>query len=401
MPGNREGIDQMVTTIGLVGVPSSMGAFSPGQEKAPSALRNAGLVREFEQAGVAVVDNGDLPVRRWFPDRSHRTAQHGSAVAEVVRETARQVEKIVAENQTPLVLGGDCTVELGTVAGFLNNSSAVGLIYLDLHPDLNVPDAVPDGALDWMGTAHMIGVPGAVDEIVQAGPVVPLLGEDRVVLLGYDPTQATVFEREEIARRAMTAIPNADLAAAPETAAESALAAVPGSVDKVLVHFDVDIVDFTDLPLSEERVRNRGLTFTQAMRTLRVLVANERFAALTITELNPDHGAADGSTRLYGDSSMRSRRLRFDDVHRSEAGQQALGAVPDELDGDFLIAAALRRLGDDPFPELGVEDLLPGFVGDREDHRPVWGRRGGDVAHLVAQAAAGARAQGAAAAEAA
>jgi arginase len=283
-------------TLGLVGVPSSMGAFAPGQEKAPRALRDAGLLPGLGRVGVAVVDHGDLPLRRWYPDPAHRTAQHATLVAEVAQETAKLVEQIIAEDHIPLVLGGDCTIELGTVAGFLIAGRGVGLIYLDLHPDLNVPDVVPDGALDWMGMAHLLGVEGAVEGLVRVGPTAPMLDAERVVFLGYGPTEATAFEREVIARRGIAAIPIEEVAARPEEAVSAALASLPDIVDNVLVHFDVDIVDFTDLPLSEERIRNRGLTFSQATRALGALLADERFAALTITELNPDHGAEDGST---------------------------------------------------------------------------------------------------------
>ena len=66
--------------------------------------------------------------------------------------------------------------------------------------------------------------------------------------------------------------------------------------DQLLVHFDVDVIDFTDAPLSENTGRNQGLSFAQAFAALRVLIASDRLAALTITELNPDHGAEDGST---------------------------------------------------------------------------------------------------------
>jgi arginase len=286
----------MVKTVGLIGVPSSMGAFAPGQEKAPRALREAGLVQRLTQAGIEVIDYGDSALRRWFPDPSHRASQHASVVAEVAAETAQRVARAIGEGQTPIVLGGDCTVELGTVAGFLQGNHRVGLIYFDLHPDLNVPDAVPDGALDWMGLAHLIGEEGALAALLLTGSTAPMLSSDAVVLLGYGPDHSTSFERGVIDRRGMRAIPVDVVATMPEQAAANALAALPGQVDSVLVHFDVDIIDFTDLPLSEERVRNQGLTFAQAMRVLRVLAADERFAALTVTEINPDHGAADGST---------------------------------------------------------------------------------------------------------
>ena len=286
----------MVKTVGLIGVPSSMGAFAPGQEKAPRALRQAGLVQRLTQAGVVVADYGDSALRRWFPDPSHRAAQHASVVAEVAAETAQRVARAVGDRQTPVVLGGDCTIELGTVAGFLQGNHRVGLIYFDLHPDLNVPDVIPDGALDWMGLAHLIGEEGALAELRLTGSTAPMLRSDAVVLLGYGPEQTTSFESGVIDRRDIRAIPVDVVAAMPEHAATTALAALPSQVDHVLVHFDVDIIDFTDLPLSEERVRNRGLSFAQAVRVLDVLAADERFAALTVTEVNPDHGAEDGST---------------------------------------------------------------------------------------------------------
>lgn len=62
-----------------------------------------------------------------------------------------------------------------------------------------------------------------------------------------------------------------------------------GRFDQLLVHFDVDVIDFTDLPLSENTGRNEGLTYQHALRALDVLLASPRLAGITITELNPDH----------------------------------------------------------------------------------------------------------------
>ena len=68
-----------------------------------------------------------------------------------------------------LVLGGDCTVELGTVAGALSQEENIGLVYIDLDTDLNTPESTEDGALDWMGVAHMLGVQGSIPELVSVG----------------------------------------------------------------------------------------------------------------------------------------------------------------------------------------------------------------------------------------
>jgi arginase len=284
-------------TLGLIGVPTSMGAFAPGQEKGPRALRNTDLLGRLSRAGVEVTDHGDGGgVRRWRPDKGNRHAQNLPAVVEVARETAGRVREAHAIGHLPLVIGGDCTVELGTVAGLLPSGERLGLIYFDVHPDLNVPDSVGEGALDWIGVAHMLGTEGATEPLSRFGPRFPLLTDGDVFLFSYGPEQATVREHEEIHRRGLKGIPVGEVAADPEGAATRALAEMETHFDRLLVHFDVDTVDFTDLPLSENTGRNEGLPFEAAIRALGTLLESERLAALTVTEFNPDHGEEDGST---------------------------------------------------------------------------------------------------------
>src|SRR5918997_3972255 len=103
--------------------------------------------------------------------------------------------------ELPLVLGGDCTVGVGTVTVAVAAGAEPRLLYLDLHPDLNIPSSAPDGAFDWMGVAHMLDVPGADARVAGAGPRRPLLRDDDLVLLGRDPAQSTDHERELAASR--------------------------------------------------------------------------------------------------------------------------------------------------------------------------------------------------------
>jgi arginase len=287
-------------TLGLIGVPSSMGAFAPGQEKGPAALREAGLVERLSSLGVGVADREDSAVRRWRPDRENRRAQNLAAVVEVARETAGRVREARDDGFLPLVLGGDCTVELGTVAGFLSSGSSAGtrfgLIYFDLHPDLNVPSSVIEGALDWMGVAHMLGLEGAAEPLGRIGPRFPLLDDEDVFFFSYGPEQATAHERRVIEQRGLNGIPVDEVAADPEAAAVRALARMEHRFDHLLVHFDVDTVDFTDLPLSENTGRNQGLPFGTALRALGTLLGSSKLVAVTVTEFNPDHGEEDGST---------------------------------------------------------------------------------------------------------
>lgn len=202
--------------MGLIGVPTSAGAFARGQEQAPQALRDAGLVELLRQSGVVVHDHGDRQAWRWRPDRDNQCAQNLSMVVEIVRDTARRVAEAVGAGEATLVLGGDCTVGIGTVAGHLATGERIGLVYFDTHADLNVPSSVREGALDWMGLAHMLGVEGAEAELMNAGESTPLLNADQVILFAWGSEQATPFERAAIDRRKLSVVSVEEVAANPE-----------------------------------------------------------------------------------------------------------------------------------------------------------------------------------------
>jgi arginase len=211
-------------------------------------------------------------------------------VVSIVRETAARVADAAAAGEVTLVLGGDCTVGIGTVAGHVaaGPDERIGLIYLDSHADLNTPESVHEGTLDWMGMAHLLAVDGAEPELVGVGPRVPLLEADQVVLVGWGPDQATEFERAVIADRNLAAVAVDRVAGDPEAAGLEARRRL-GGCDRIVVHFDVDVVDFTETPMSENWGRNEGLSFDHALRAFGVLVADPALAGVTITELNPDH----------------------------------------------------------------------------------------------------------------
>jgi arginase len=284
-------------TVGVIGVPTSAGAFAPGQEQAPSALRDAGLLDLLRGVGVEVRDHGDRDPWRWRPDRATPRAQNAAKVAEIVRETAARVADSRSAGEVTLVLGGDCTVGIGSVAGHVGADRQIGLLYFDMHADLNTPDSVPDGALDWMGMAHMLGQNGALPDLAGAGPRTPMLESEQVLLFGWEADQSTEFEREVIERLGISVVPADQVAADPQRTAARALELISERCEAMLVHFDVDAIDFTDFPLSENTGRNRGLAYDEAIRALGVLLSSPRLVGLTITELNPDH-TEDGTRSL-------------------------------------------------------------------------------------------------------
>ena len=212
-----------VSRVTIVGAPTSAGAYAPGQEEGPRAMRDAGLLDALAARGVEVADAGDVEAFRWAPDPGRPRAANLAAVA----DRARQVAALVAgADSTVLVLGGDCTVELGTVAGLRDRVERLGLVYLDLHADLNVPSSVVDGALDWMGVAHLLDVEGAESELAGIGSSRPLLEDDQLVFLGVKP--GTEFEQATIEQRGLAVVDVDALGADPERAASQALGALGG-----------------------------------------------------------------------------------------------------------------------------------------------------------------------------
>ena len=203
----------MPRRLEIVGAPSSAGAYAPGQERAPQAYRAAGLPALLQERGIAVTDRGDVPGFRWRIDPDHMRAMNADAAAGVASAVADEVAAGLSDGSAVLVLGGDCTVELGTVAGASRETPEVGLVYIDYDTDMNTPLSVEDGALDWMGVAHLLGLPETVPGLAGVGPRMPMLRPDQVLLFANG--SSTDFERRTIDELGIQEVPLAQVASDP------------------------------------------------------------------------------------------------------------------------------------------------------------------------------------------
>ncbi|MGH2382809.1 MAG: arginase family protein [Candidatus Limnocylindria bacterium] len=284
----------MTRRLALIGVPSGGGACGVGQEQTPAALRSAGLIGHLTRAGFEVTDLGDSPIVPWRPDRANPRAQNRDAIADMVRTTAVRVADALREpDRLLIVLGGDCTVGIGTMAGIRRALGPVALAYFDLHSDLNTPDSASDGALDWMALGHMLAIEGSEPSLLAPVGGGPVIGPDRIVLFGHDRSQATRFERHQIEELGLPVVAVDEVRADPRAAARRALDLVAACAERYAIHLDVDVVDFTDAPLSEHRSRNVGLKLDQMLAALEVLASGPGLVAITLAELNPHNAASD------------------------------------------------------------------------------------------------------------
>ena len=276
----------------VIGAPSSAGSYAAGQEAAPQVLRERGLLDQLRAAGREVVDAGDGPRQVWAPDRDHPSAQNLSAVIASVVAVADQVGAAIDTGADALVIGGNCTIALGAVSALSSRFGNPGLLYIDRHFDLNTPQTTADGALDWMGLAHALAVPGSVPEFQAALARIPLLTPERLYLLGVDPTASTEGERATVESMKLHWRSGEDLARHPVTETRKALAAL--AAGPIVVHLDVDVLDFTDAPLAEDTGgRNTGPSLDAVAEALETACHHQSARVLTIGELNPTRSAGD------------------------------------------------------------------------------------------------------------
>jgi arginase len=284
--------------IEVLGVPTSAGAHHAGQEHAPAALREHGLLDRLRDGGLVVHDGGDVAGEPFRRDPAHPAARNLESVVRVARAVADEVERVLRAGRFPLVLGGDCTIELGVVAGAQRALGDVRLAYLDGDADLSSPRHPGSGVLDASGVAHLLGV--ADDALARIGPRFPMLDDRRLALIGYDPGDAdAVDSRAFEEHQGLLHIDHRSLAVHPNGAVLRVGEALVADGASIVVHFDVDTIDSADLPLANYPHYGVGVPLATAADVLSGLLAMPGVAALTLTEVNPTYDASGRELERY------------------------------------------------------------------------------------------------------
>ncbi|SHN29871.1 arginase family protein [Cryptosporangium aurantiacum] len=269
----------------VLGAPTTAGSHNAGQETAPRVLREAGLLDALKARGLDVHDAGDTPPMAYQPQGVGVVARDLARVTEQAAAVARGVAAIAREGRVPLVLGGDCSIEVGVVAGLIDAGRDPVLAYFDGDLDLSTPADSTSGVLDSMVLAHLLGL--ADTGLSRLGPRFPLLAPDRVLAVGFHPVEASPAHHAWLKSSAVTALPVTELDG---TASQIRAAVDPlAARGPVLVHFDVDVIDSGDFPLANFPHFNGGLTADAAFAVLGALCDVPDLAAVVVTEVNPNN----------------------------------------------------------------------------------------------------------------
>lgn len=269
--------------IRIIGVPLDYGSGRRGVDMGPSAIRYAGLHETLRQAGHVVTDAGNLPVP--VPE-SRRPAdtrlKYLNEIVKVNRVLARTVERAVSDGEFPLVLGGDHSIAIGTIAGVMRVRPRLGVIWFDAHGDFNTDQTSPSGNVHGMPVATVVGRGNATLAAPLAGRFV---SPEKVVYVGVrtlDPDEAaalresgaTVFSMHEIDRFGMREV------------VSRAMEIVTRDTDGVHLSFDIDAIDPLYAPGSGTPFSG-GLTDREGHLALEMLAEQDILTSLEMVEVNP------------------------------------------------------------------------------------------------------------------
>jgi len=270
--------------IALIGAPSSAAAFGLGSEKAPAALRSAGIVERLKSIGYDVTDFGDGAPRLFADDEEHKRARNLPEIVTSLNDLKPRAELAVKSGGLVLVLGGDCTQIIGFLTGARRYYKHINLLWLDRHADLNTPASTPSGRLDGMALATIIG--RGSPELVRFWGEPPLVREPDTVIFGLE--QLDPAEQEFLTRSPMRYVHAADIRAkGAAKVALDALGQLHADAREFALHVDLDVIaqeefSATNVPGSG------GMSFSEAQASLTEFAKHKNLLGLDIAQYNPD-----------------------------------------------------------------------------------------------------------------
>ena len=310
--------------IVLLGAPTSAAALRAGYERAPAALRAAGLVARLQGAGFEVVDAGDIATRVFQIDDEHPRARNFPAVLQVLHDLRPRVELAIKSGALPLVIGGDCIVVLAVLAAARRYYRSIGLVYMDSDADLNTPATSASGSVDGMVISHIVGRGAA--EMVRFWGEPPLVREPDILLFGVNRIDAS--EEQYLARSPMPRYLAADIskrggAAAAEEAAQRAHA----GQREFILHFDVDVISGREFPATNYPSLG-ALSLSDARQALAVFAKQPQLAGINVCAYNPALDADGTYAKLVIDLIVEALEQRIAPQPVETAAEPAAAAEP-------------------------------------------------------------------------
>ncbi len=300
-------------SVRIIGFPMDLGAGRRGVDMGPSALRIACVAEKLRALGYNVSDAGDIDVR--IPEVAEINNPHLKYLAEITdacSTLATEVEAALNHDEFPLVLGGDHSMAIGTIAGIANHckkhKKRFGVIWIDAHADINTPDTSPSGNIHGMPVAVSLGI--GAPELTKVGGDFTTLAPHQIAMIGLrsvDEGEVAIIKKLKIEAYSMSDLDKHGV----HRIIAKVLTSMRAKVDHLHVSFDLDSVDPMYAPGVGTPVPG-GLTYREAHLIMEAIADTGYMSSLEIAEVNPILDDRNKSAEFAADliaSSMGKRIL--------------------------------------------------------------------------------------------
>jgi arginase len=282
----------------IIQVPFGLGSGRSGTELGPDSLEQAGLLRQirktrYELAGIHTVK---CPESAMLPPNKAKDAEgkHFPEVIEMSRLVVEQVSRAALQGTFPLVLGGDHSVTIGTLAGLTARFVSLGVIYFDAHVGLNTEDTSPTGNMSGMTLAVALGKSGF--KLTDIPGTDALIKSENVVIIGVRDVEQS--ERDLVLSEGITCFTMHEIdRMGIEKVMKKALQIAGNGTDGIHLSFDVDSLDPLEAPGVSMSVPG-GLTYREAHFAFELLAVSGLITSMDVVELNPDFDESRRTSRL-------------------------------------------------------------------------------------------------------
>ena len=274
---------QSTDPVAVIGAALDLGSGRRGVDMGPSAIRYAGLATRLSELGREVQDLGNVatPVAEATEVGDER-ARFLAPIRDVCAQVADHVEAAIRRGAQPLVLGGDHSIAVGSLAGLASVHGPGAVLWLDAHGDLNTPESTPSGNVHGMALAAALGLAG--EQWAGAGRPVPAVEPHFVALVGVRALDEG--ERERVRDLGMRVYTMSDVdRIGVERAVRESLAHLAGA-PFVHVSLDMDVVDPEVAPGVGTPERG-GLSYREAHLALEIVAESGLSRSLDVVEVNP------------------------------------------------------------------------------------------------------------------
>jgi arginase len=274
--------------ICIIGVPMDFGASRRGVDMGPSAIRIAQVGQRLRAMGYDVVDRGNVEVQvRESLSEPNSKAKFRNEIAEILKRLKEMTKVAVKNSEIPLVLGGDHSIALGSVAGiaehYHSQGKQIGVVWLDAHADINTPDTTVSGNVHGMPVAHLMGLGDEV--LLSVSSMRPIVDPRKVALVGLRDLDEG--EKETIKSRGVHAFTMRDIdELGMREVMKRAIAIATNGTDGFHLSFDMDFMDPSVAPGVGTPVAG-GATFREGHLAVEMASDSGKMISMEVTEVNP------------------------------------------------------------------------------------------------------------------